>query len=222
MKTAHPLGLALLLVLALTACSSTNNATVAPTTGATSSASPTPTTTPAATAHPTAAHPTAAPSTAAPTTTRAQVTTSARPGRCVSSGLRASLGRGGAAAGTAYIALLLTNRSRVTCTLTGYPGVSFVAGTDAHQVGAPASRDRRFSATPVTLSPGATSHATIAVANFANYDQSACKPASATGYRIFPPGSTGSLLISAPQKVCSRPGVQSFQTSVVRTGTSLN
>ena len=203
MKTARSLGLALLVVLALTACSSADNATVAPTTGAISSTSPTPTT---------------APSTAA-ATTRAQVTTPAGPGRCVSSALRASLGRGGAAAGTSYIALLLTNRSRVTCTLAGYPGVSLVAGTNAHQIGAPASRDRRFSATPVTLSPGATAYATIAIASFANYDQGACKPAPATGYRIFPPGSTGSLLISAPQTVCSRPGVQGFQTSVVRTGT---
>ena len=194
MKTTHALGLALLLALALTACSSSANRT------------------------------TGAPTTVAATapTTGAQVTTPAtpeRPGRCVSSGLRASLGQSRGAAGTSYVALLLTNRSRLTCTLDGYPGVSFIAGTDAHQIGAPAQRDRRVGAAPVMLVPGATVHVTVGVANYGNYDQQACQPARATGYRIFPPGSTGSLLISAPQTVCSKPGVQSFQTSVVRTGT---
>ena len=58
MKTPHSLGLALLLVLALTACSSGDNATVAPTTGATS-ASPTSTTTSATTTPTTAARSTA-------------------------------------------------------------------------------------------------------------------------------------------------------------------
>ena len=197
MKTAHVLGLALLLALALTACTSANSTTGTPTTVASTA-----TTTAAATG--------------------AQVTTPAtpaRPGRCVSSGLLASLGQSQGAAGHSYVALLLTNRSRVTCTLDGYPGVSFTAGTDAHQIGAPAQRDRRFGAAPVTLVPGATVHATVDVANYANYGQQACQPARATGFRIFPPGSTGSLFIGAPQTVCSKPGVQSFQTSVVRTGT---
>jgi hypothetical protein len=49
--------------------------------------------------------------------------------------------------------------------------------------------------------------------------RSAGPPEPATGYRFFPPGSTGSLLVSAPQTECSKSGVQSFQTSVVRTGT---
>jgi Protein of unknown function (DUF4232) len=207
MKTTRAFGLAVPVVLAMTACStSANPTTVVPTSAATSTASASRT------------------STTAPNTIPvAKVTTPAtpiRPGRCVSSGLRASLGQSLGAAGTSYVALVLTNQSRVTCTLDGYPGVSFIAGTDAHQIGAPAHRDPRFSSAPVTLLPGATVHATVGVANYANYDLHACQPAQATGYRIFPPGSTGSLLVSAPQTVCSKPGVQSFQTSVVRTGTS--
>ena len=196
MKTAHVLGLAPLLALALTACTSANSTTGTPTVASTAT--------------------TTAAATGAQVTTP---TTPAQPGRCVSSGLRASLGQSRGAAGTSYIALLLTNRSRVTCTLDGYPGVSFTAGTDAHQIVAPAQRDRRVGAAPVILVPGATVHATVEVADYGNYDQQACQPARATGYRIFPPGSTGSQLISAPQTVCSTPGVQGFQTSVVRTGT---
>ena len=203
MKTAHVLGMALLPALALTACTSANTTTGTPTTVASSAA-------------------TTAATTGTPATTGTQATTTATPARlglCVSSGLRASLGQSRGAAGTSYIALLLTNRSRVPCTLDGYPGVSFTAGTDAHQIGAPAQRDRRVGAAPVILVPGATVHVTVEVANYGNYDQQACQPEPATGYRIFPPGSTGSLLVSAPQTVCSKPGVQGFQTSVVRTGT---
>jgi Protein of unknown function (DUF4232) len=213
MKTTHVLGLALLLALALTACSSSAN----PTTGApTGAGTPTASASGASTTVATTAA-TTAPTTGARVSAPA---TSARPGRCVSSVLRASLGQSRAAAGTSYTALLLTNRSRVTCILDGYPGVSFVGGTDAHQIGASAQRDPRFgTAPPVTLASGATVQATVAVAAFENYDQQVCQPARATGYRIFPPGSTGSLLISAPQSVCSKPGLQGFWTSAVRTGT---
>ena len=100
MKTAHVLGLAPLLALALTACTSANSTTGTPTVASTAT--------------------TTAAATGAQVTTP---TTPAQPGRCVSSGLRASLGQSRGAAGTSYIALLLTNRSRVTCTLDGYPGV---------------------------------------------------------------------------------------------------
>lgn len=78
MKTAHVLGLAPLLVLALTACTSANSTMGTPTTVASAAA-------------------TAAATTGAQVTTPA---TSARPGRCVSSGLRASLGQSRGAAGT--------------------------------------------------------------------------------------------------------------------------
>jgi len=195
-------GLFLVPALALTACSSSADRTRGPATITATTAVSTPTT-------------------VATTTPGVQVATPARPaspGHCASSELRANLGPSRGAAGTSFTALLLTNRSRVTCTLDGYPGVSFATGPDAHQIGAAAQRDRRLRAAPVTLVPGATVHATVRVANYSNYDQQACQPTPATGYRIFPPGSTRSVLISAPQTVCSRPGVQSFQTSVVRAG----
>ena len=203
MKTAHAFGLALLLALALTDCSSSAKHTAGGPSGA--------------------GTPTASVSATTAPTTGAQVTmpaTSARPGRCDSSVLSVSLGQSQGAAGHSNVALLLTNRSSVTCTLAGYPGVSFTAGTDAHKIGTSAERDHRFSAAPVTVVPGATVHATVGISNYSNYVQQACLPAQATGFRIYPPGSAGSLLVAAPQTVCSKPGVQGIQTSVVRTGTS--
>jgi hypothetical protein len=209
MTVTHMLRLALLPALALTVCSSCAHSTTGtPTPVAANS----PNTVPATVA---------AEATTTASATGAQ-TTMARshsgPGRCVSSSLRASLGQRQGAAGTSYVTLLLTNRSPVSCTLDGYPGVSFVAGAAAHLIGTPAQPDRRTGAKTVILAPGATAHVTVAVANYANYDKQACQPARATGYRIYPPGSTGSLLITAPQLVCSKPGLQGFRTSVVLTG----
>jgi len=208
MKVTHTLRLALLPALALTACAHSTTGVPAPV--AATSANTVPTT--AASGATTSA--------AAPGAQVTRATTRALPGRCDSSGLRASLGQGQGAAGTSYVGLLLTNRSPVSCILDGYPGVSFVAGADAHQVGTPAQRDSRSAARPVTLAPGATVHATVAVANYGNYQKQTCQPVPATGYRIYPPGSTGSLLVTAPQLVCSQPGVQGFRTSVVLTGAS--
>jgi hypothetical protein len=223
MKTTHALGLTLLLTAALSACTSGSGGAGTPTTTVTSTATATATDTATDTATATTtATDTTTTTTRARATTGARVATGAtsgRPGRCVSSVLQASFGRSLGAAGHAYVALLLTNRSHATCTLGGYPGVSFVAA-GGHQIGAPAQRDSRFAAVPVTLAPGAIVHATVDVADYANYDPQTCLPVRATGFRIFPPGSTGSLLISAPQTVCSRSGVQQFQTSVMRTGTS--
>jgi hypothetical protein len=217
MKATPVLGITLLLLLGSAACSSsTTTSTSVPT----STSTPTSTvaavaTTTAGTTATTTAGRTAVATVAAPAATP---TTSAGLGRCLWLALNASLGQSQGTAGTFHIALLLTNRAHLTCALDGYPGVSFIGGTNAHQIGAPAQRDDRFSAAPVVLAPGATVEVTVEVADYGNYDKKACQPAKATGYRIFPPGSTGSLFISAPQTVCSKPDVQGFQTSVVRTG----
>jgi len=199
MKATSALGPALLLALAVTSCSSASS------TNSTLKKAPT-------------SAPTTVATVAAAPQTATTASTSAGPPRCLSSGLRASLGQSQGAAGHSYVALLLTNQGRVACTLDGYPGVSFTAGADAHQVGSPAQPDQRAHAAPVTLAPGATAHMTVAIANHANYDKQTCQPVQAAGYRIYPPRSTGSLLVPAPQMVCAKPGVQGFRTSVVLTG----
>jgi hypothetical protein len=138
----------------------------------------------------------------------------------VTSALRASLGPSLGSAGHVHVALLLTNTSGVRCALTGYPGLSFTAGADAHQLGSPAGRDPRYPVLRVALAPGATAHATATVTDYGVYDPTACLPARAAGFRLFPPGSTRSLLISDSQTACSRPGVQGFEVTVIRSGVS--
>lgn len=198
----------LLPVLALAACSSSDpKAVKAPVSPPATSSTGAPSATPSGTQAPT---PEATAGTPAATTGN----------RCAASALTASLGQSQGAAGHTYGAILITNSSSSTCTLLGYPGVSFTAGADAHQIGASAQRDNRFPPTTLTLAAGATVHATVSVADFGVYDRGSCRPTQATGFKVYPPGSTVALLVSDPQTVCANPGVQSFQISVVRSGTT--
>ena len=54
---------------------------------------------------------------------------------CGTAELRGSLGAAEGAAGSTIVPLVLTNVGTRTCELRGFPGVSYVAGDDGHQVG---------------------------------------------------------------------------------------
>lgn len=61
---------------------------------------------------------------------------------------------GGGAAGSVEIAIVLTNTGTTSCTLQGWPGVSFVGGGDGTQIGASAKQDAASPHETVTLDPG--------------------------------------------------------------------
>ncbi len=83
---------------------------------------------------------------------------------CQTASLRLTVGRGDGAAGTIYWPLRFTNTSGSACTLYGYPGAVFVKAPHGAQIGAPADR-RGPAPAQVTLRPGATAHATLAVSD---------------------------------------------------------
>jgi hypothetical protein len=121
---------------------------------------------------------------------------------CESANLQASLG-GGAGAGMSqnHTGLQLRNVGSSACALYGYPGVSWVAGADGHQVGAAAVRESDASGgaeSTVTLAPGATASAPLDIVDAAAIPQSACKPVPVQGLRVYPPGETAALFISLP------------------------
>jgi len=100
-----------------------------------------------------------------------------------------------------HTGLQLRNIGTSSCTLYGYPGVSYVAGSDGHQVGAAATRQADPTGgaeTTVTLAPGAVASAPLDIVDAAAIPASSCKPVPVQGLRVYPPGNKGALFISMP------------------------
>jgi hypothetical protein len=172
---------AVLAVLALTACGSASP-TAGPTITVTKTASA-----PAKTA------------TAAP----APSPSDTAPSGCATPYLKALVGPAGVAAGSAYYPIELTNIAKSSCTLYGFPGVSFVTGVNGSQIGLAATenpiRPRRL----VTLAPGKTASALLQVVNAANYPPHRCKPVTAHWLKVYPPGETSALYYNFSATICS-------------------
>jgi hypothetical protein len=122
---------------------------------------------------------------------------------CLASWLHARIGGSDGAAGTVYETILLTNVSRTTCDLDGYPGVSFVSAVGGRPIGAPAVRSRVQSPVLVTLAPGESASTTVGVAQAANFPAGKCHPVSARFLRIYPPGDYGSVYVATKAEACS-------------------
>jgi Protein of unknown function (DUF4232) len=120
---------------------------------------------------------------------------------CLASGLQAQLGASQGTAGTIYQVLVLTNTSTSSCTLYGYPGVSFVNGQGGSQVGAPATRNPAVKAAPLTLAPGGKANALLAVHDAGAYPD--CRLTNVDWLRIYPPGDFGSLYVQYKAQTCA-------------------
>jgi Protein of unknown function (DUF4232) len=121
---------------------------------------------------------------------------------CATSGLAVWLGvgEGGAAAGSTYYPLEFTNTSSHRCRLFGFPGVSAVSN---RQLGSPAQRNRARPTYRVTLLPGATAHTLLQIIDVGNFPSGKCKPAEATGLRVYPPGQFAAAEIPFSFRACS-------------------
>lgn len=143
---------------------------------------------------------------AAPTGTSTDTEPPPASDACTTANLSLSLGPPNGAAGSSYYPLHFTNTGSAACTITGYPGVSFVAPGGGQQVGAAATRSG--DATPTaTLAPGAEATATVQVASYQNFDPGTCAPTAVSGLRVYPPGSTTAAYVAFPggnQQACSK------------------
>ena len=119
---------------------------------------------------------------------------SASNGQCMSGSLKVTAGGGDAGAGHSFIPVVFTNSGAKPCTIAAYPGVSFVAGDDGHQVGDPAFRQSASAAT-VTLQPGQAASAALSIANVGVYDPAQCKPVAVRGLRVYPPNNTAAFFV---------------------------
>ena len=147
----------------------------------------------------------AAPSTPATSPATPTPPPSAAVASCASSGLKIKVdtSQGGAAAGSVYVPINFTNTTGSTCTLFGYPGVSFVTSPSGSELGRAASRVPPTATTLVTLAPGGVAHATLRVAQAANYSPSACVPVTAHWLRIYPPNQFSAVYARYTTQVCS-------------------
>jgi hypothetical protein len=135
---------------------------------------------------------------------------------CLASGLHAQLGVGQGAAGTVYQVIVLTNTSNATCTLYGYPGVSFVTGIGGSLVGLPATKDPVYGKTLITLAPGGKASFALAIHNAGAMPN--CQTANVNWLRIYPPNDYGSIYVRYQTQACASQSIMGVST--VRAGAS--
>jgi hypothetical protein len=125
---------------------------------------------------------------------------------CATSALRVTLGvwNGGGAAGSSYRPLDFTNVSAASCTLYGYPGVSFVTRAGGSEVGAAADRIEANKQL-VVLSPGGQAHATLQVVDVLNFPRAVCPLTTAHWLRVYPPDQFTAAYVAYTAQVCSGP-----------------
>jgi hypothetical protein len=177
------------------ACGNSASSTPAGTTATPSSGTVTPDSTSAATTSPPAG-----------ATSPAQA---AGPAPCATSALKVAVptGQGNAAAGSSYYPVQFTNSSGHSCTLYGYPGVSFVSAAGGSQIGAAATRNAAMPRTVITLASGQTVHAELQVADAQNYPAADCGLVTAHWLKVYPPNQTAPLYASFTAATCSKPKV---------------
>jgi hypothetical protein len=131
---------------------------------------------------------------------------------CATSGLVIWLNQesGGGALGSVYYKLELTNLSGHACTLYGYPGVAAVS-LAGRQLGLAATHEVTPKKGLVTLAGGrstltgnetATATAIVRIVDVGALP--GCRPVSAAGLRVYPPGQTRAKVVPFPFETCTR------------------
>lgn len=130
--------------------------------------------------------------------------------RCATADLEIAASTTGAAVGTHFLAVTLTNTSGVDCTLTGFPGVSLIDGA-GEQLGAPADRNNAITPAEVTLDPGWSAHTVIGIPNYQNFPEGRCTGPSTT-LKVYPPDDYSALTVPIADYSCPGFSVQAITT----------
>lgn len=104
---------------------------------------------------------------------------------------------GGGGAGSVYLNLALRNTGSASCTLQGWPGVSFVGDGNGTQIGASATLDRSGAHPTITLAAGQTAYAPLRIVQAGNLEPGNCTTQQPDGFRVYPPGSKQSLFVAS-------------------------
>ncbi len=193
------LGAVTLAALALTGCGGSSTTTAGVSTP-TVTVTETPTSTTATTPPP--ATPVTSTSSSAPAAT------------CALANLAVTFGTGQGAAGHMVYPLRLRNQGTAPCSLEGYPGVSYVAGSTGTQVGA-AAVHTPGPAPAVVLQTGGAVTANVDMTSTGPYDAATCKPVPVRGFRVYPPGSYTAAFVPLPLTACSNPALKTLQVTPI-------
>lgn len=136
---------------------------------------------------------------------------------CGAGDVKLTLGEGDAAAGSLYRPLLITNTKAEPCTVQGFPGVSYVAGDDGHQVGEAAYRTGT-KGNPIKLNTGQTAASVIQFVNVHNYPDDICRPTPVRGLRIYLPQETDANFVPMPGTGCANSELPGNQLAVKTVG----
>jgi hypothetical protein len=108
--------------------------------------------------------------------------------------------------GIKYYTLEFTNKSRSTCSVSGYPAVTMIT-KGGKQLGSPAGHGLMTIAPLVRLAPGATAHTTLAYHGGMVSSARGCGPvATAYELRVFVAGQKLALYSAMGVHACSRTG----------------
>jgi hypothetical protein len=135
-------------------------------------------------------------------------------GACATSALKVTLGKANATAGTTFYPLKFVNKSKASCTLRGYPGVSAVTSS-GKQIGNSASRNGSKFRT-VTLAPGKQQSSSVGIVDTGNFTASKCKAVTAAGLRVIPPNQGTSITIKKKFSTCSSKAATSLTVKPVK------
>jgi Protein of unknown function (DUF4232) len=158
--------------------------------------------------------PSATPATSAPATTPAVAGPAPCPTRYL--GVKAGLSQG--TAGSIYQVIDFTDISNVSCTLYGYPGISFAStGSSGGQIGLAAKENPTPPRELVTLAPGATANALLRIVAAGNFPPATCGIVTAHWLVIYPPNQTTPVYLKYSSPTCSKQ-VQILTVNVVQPG----
>ena len=133
----------------------------------------------------------------------AQTVVSSNPSNCKSTELKLSFGHDSDhAMQKTYTSIQFTNTGQRTCTLQGFPGVSYVTGDSGQQVGLPANRTGNLGPL-ITLRPGYSTNAGLVLTNPDPYPADQCKRVDVRGLRVYPPNETAAMFLPTTGASCS-------------------
>jgi hypothetical protein len=122
--------------------------------------------------------------------------------RCASAQLTPSLGPPDGAAGTTFYPLILKNTGDAPCSMSGYPAVSFISGSDNHLVGVAASQDAESIIGVVVITPGQATSANLGIINAGNFPAD-CNAVPVSGLQVNLPGESDPVIIGHADTACA-------------------